>query len=91
MQSITTSATLEDWQLLARGTDPSTGESVAYVGRRSYLGAEESVCVWTVVKRGSNWYTTGQWISGLNGYRECNDRKLSCSPLHTTIIQLAEA
>ena len=88
--SMTISNFPEDWQLLARGTDPATQEQMAHVGRRIYLGVSESVCIWKVVKRGDNWYTTGQWLSGLNGFRECDDRKLSCSPLHLKIVELAE-
>lgn len=87
---MTISSVPEDWQLLARGTDPATQERVAHVGRRLYLGATESVCIWKVVHRGGNWYTTGQWLSGFSGFRECDPRKLSCSPLHLRIIELAE-
>jgi hypothetical protein len=90
---ITTSAVPENWQLLAKGIDPTTGELVAHVGRRSFLGKSESVCIWRVVKRGENWYNVGQWITGLNGYRlspEKNGRKLSCSQQHLAIISAAE-
>lgn len=88
---MTTSIVPEDWQLLARGTDPATQEHTAHVGRRMYLGLSESICIWKVIKRGNDWYTSGQWLSGFNGYRECDPpKKLSCCPLHMKIVELAE-
>lgn len=90
---LTRASTPEDWQLLAKGTDPTTGEIVAHVGRRSYMGTVESVCIWRVAKRGGNWYNMGHWPSLVGGYRpspEKNGQKLSCSWLHRAIVQVAE-
>jgi hypothetical protein len=86
----TRSDLLEDWQLLSRGTDPTTGLAYAHVGRRTYEGDAESVCIWRVEDHGGQWYTTGQWLSALGGWRMSRKTKLSCSWLHRKIINLAE-
>lgn len=81
----------QNFQLMAKGTDPTTQAPLAYVACER-IDHVRRICVYKLTKRAGSWFNIGQFVS--KGYfrptPEPAGRKLSDSQLDQTLIEYAE-